>query len=586
MTANGPGRIPKEFHFVFGIEKQREPFALAHFLCLESCRQVNEPSTIRFHYVHEPYGPWWDRIRPHLALEKVSPSRTVAEFRYRDRQVARYRYAHHADFIRLATLLEHGGVYADIDTLFVRPLPEALYRHEFVMGREGDVRSGWDSASMPSLCNALLMSAAGASFGRRWLERMPEAFDGSWSNHSTLLPRRLADEFPDEIHVEPQRSFFHVAPTVTALAGLFEASVPFPQDVLSVHLWEHLWWNAERSDYSNFHGGRLTAEYVRAGKTTYARLARPFLPADAEDVPAPFRTAWRRRSRELRVDAEAELRAAAGRFAYPLVARHVPRAAARLGLSRAYRTYRAARRRLTVRNAIEAALLRQVIQWDEYGIFGEALSADDVVIDVGAHIGAFSFACHALGSRSIHPFEAESANFALLERNLAGLAGITPTRGAVFRSDVPAEDAAPLTHSGPIFSNTGAGGVLFGTRQFQFLGVAADASLGQLKTVPTFPLDAVLRRFERVKLLKLDCEGSEFPILLTSRELARVDRIVGEYHAVTPAEMELMVPAARVPGYDSYRPKHLAARLEAEGFRLDVGLGSDRGLFNAERERT
>ena len=34
----------------------------------------------------------------------------------------------------------------------------------------------------------------------------------------------------------------------------------------------------------------------------------------------------------------------------------------------------------------------------------------------------------------------------------------------------------------------------------------------------------------RISVLKVDCEGAEFPILLTSRLLDRIDRIVGEYH--------------------------------------------------------
>jgi hypothetical protein len=45
-----PEVIPNQFHFVFGLRKQREPFHLAHYLCLESCRCVNQPESIRFYY--------------------------------------------------------------------------------------------------------------------------------------------------------------------------------------------------------------------------------------------------------------------------------------------------------------------------------------------------------------------------------------------------------------------------------------------------------------------------------------------------------------------------------------------------------
>ena len=44
-------------------------------------------------------------------------------------------------------------------------------------------------------------------------------------------------------------------------------------------------------------------------------------------------------------------------------------------------------------------------------------------------------------------------------------------------------------------------------------------------------VDLVTNRGEhRVRLVKLDCEGAEWPILLTSRRLHLIDEIVGEFH--------------------------------------------------------
>ncbi len=577
-------RIPNEFHFVFGLRKQREPFHLAHYLCLESCRQVNRPAAIHFYYHYPPFGALWDRIRPHLTLEKVSLDPRVDGFRYRDARMGAYRYAHHADFIRLALLLERGGVYADIDTLFVRPLPARLFQHDFVMGREGEVWDPRSGAQVPSLCNAFLMSAPGAAFGKRWLARMPAEFDGTWSNHSTLFPQRLADEFPDEIHIEPQRSFFYLPPTILGLAALFEDRLQVPEEVYSLHLWEHLWWDEARVDFSDFHAGLLTAEFVRRKDTTYSRLARPFLPLVGEDGDRDLaRRVWRRRVRNLRARAQAELRAALGLALYPLLQRYLPTAAPRLALARAHQAYKVARRRFTVRNGTEEAVLRHVIQWDEYRMFTRRLGSGDVVIDIGAHIGTFSFACHLLGSRSIHAFEADAANFALLERNLRGLSGIETQRGAVFRSDAALAPGTELLHSGPIFSNTGGGGVLFGERHFDYLGHGAIKPEMARQYTPVVALDDILRRFEHVHVMKLDCEGSEFPILLTSRELQRVDRIVGEYHVVREESMALLVPEARIPGYGAYRPEHLKVKLEAEGFAVTMTPGSVQGYFEARR---
>ncbi len=49
--------------------------------------------------------------------------------------------------------------------------------------------------------------------------------------------------------------------------------------IYSMHLWSHCWWDAKTRHTARFHGGRLTPAYVRHADTTYAALARPYLPA-------------------------------------------------------------------------------------------------------------------------------------------------------------------------------------------------------------------------------------------------------------------------------------------------------------------
>ncbi len=75
-------------------------------------------------------------------------------------------------------------------------------------------------------------------------------------------------------------------------------------------------------------------------------------------------------------------------------------------------------------------------------------------------------------------------------------------------------------------------------------------------------LDRIIRhvtdrgRF-RVRLMKLDCEGSEYPILFTAKTLHLVDAIVGEFHNITeehgPTHPFYRIPEnARVAGYDEF----------------------------------
>jgi len=267
--------IPNVFHFVFGLREQTEPFHLMYYLCLASCLEVNRPDAVHFHFRHEPHGEWWERIKPRLVLRALEPDAALQDYRYEDPAVAPFRYAHLADFARLRILLAEGGIYADIDTLFVRPFPRSWLSRQFVLGEEKSPRP-----DAGSLCNAWIASAPGAAFCRIWLDGMADAFDGSWSNHSTLLPYRLARQHPELIDVEPEAAFYALDHSPRGIAGLFLRDVALPEKAYSLHLWNHLWVDPRRRDFSHFHGGRLTVDYVAYAPTTYARVARRFLPGD------------------------------------------------------------------------------------------------------------------------------------------------------------------------------------------------------------------------------------------------------------------------------------------------------------------
>jgi len=259
---------------------QTEPFHLVHYLAIESCRRVLEPEEIFLHYKWLPYGVHWDLIRPALTLVETDLVPEVLAAHYDDRLVPeRYRYAHHADFVRLRALIEHGGVYADLDSLFLRPFPGELFREPFVIGAEDPVRDERTGDMRPSLCNALIMSEPGSLFARTWLARMGEALNGTWSNHSGFLARVIADELPGEVRVEPRHRFFPTPVSVDGIRALLEEDRETDLDgALSVHLWAHLWWHADRRDFTAVHAGLLSDDYIRSVDTTYNRLARPYLP--------------------------------------------------------------------------------------------------------------------------------------------------------------------------------------------------------------------------------------------------------------------------------------------------------------------
>jgi FkbM family methyltransferase len=225
-------------------------------------------------------------------------------------------------------------------------------------------------------------------------------------------------------------------------------------------------------------------------------------------------------------------------------------------------------------------IVANVVHQDEYRIAQKAFEPGDVILDVGANIGVFSLLCHVLGSRAIFCYEPASRNFELLKTNVGSLPGVHIFHAAVWRSDGSEENELTLSE-GP---HSGSHSVLATGHVLDFAAqVLLDAR------VPAYPvssvaLDAILKRFNRVKLLKLDCEGSEFPILLTSRLLDRVERIVGEVHEQGEGFMKELDPRALIPGYPAYRLEDLTARLESLGFHVSTRSGDKHMyVFDARR---
>jgi len=291
--------IPNIAHFIFGLKEQDEPFHPMHYAAIESCRQVLRPERILFHHIHVPFGPYWDLIAPYLTMIKVGLAPEVLEADYSSNLVPdAYRYAHHADFIRLDALIEHGGVYADIDTLFVRPFPSELFDAAFVIGREPIVRDELSGVVHRSLCNALLMAEPGAQFARAWRAAMGDELNGTWSNHSGYLSERLSREMPEAVRVLPLPTFFPFPPDPSGLRALLEERHILPPTTLSIHLWAHLWWSRDRTEMSRLHGGLCTPSVLRHAQTTISELAAPYLISKAASPAAPSPSARRSDGRE------------------------------------------------------------------------------------------------------------------------------------------------------------------------------------------------------------------------------------------------------------------------------------------------
>ena len=224
----------------------------------------------------------------------------------------------------------------------------------------------------------------------------------------------------------------------------------------------------------------------------------------------------------------------------------------------------------------------------EYPTLPSEFAPGEIVLDVGCHTGAVSLLAAERGA-TVVGYEASRHNHGLAVLNTRGRPEITTHHGAVWRSDVPPTRVVftPCVDPG----NTGGGSVMFPTpedhwqsRPLETAEPAPPATALPVDEVPTVALDDVLRDLGRVRFLKLDVEGAEFPILLTARELDRVSELAGEYHELDDAGMTRLSASARV-GDERYSEDLLRRCLLEAGFDVveQVPQVFGRGHFWARR---
>jgi FkbM family methyltransferase len=171
---------------------------------------------------------------------------------------------------------------------------------------------------------------------------------------------------------------------------------------------------------------------------------------------------------------------------------------------------------------------------------------EDVIVDIGAHIGVFAIACEARGAKDIRSYEPDPDNFRLLKEHTANLP-VKARNVAVHRSDHQCD----LVFSGYRPQWTACGYV-----------VPRDChgALPNESPVQAIGLDEIVLADigKPVRLLKMDCEGSEYAILYSASCLDQVQEIVGEVHCLG---------VTNIPGVDEEcTPLALLAYLETKGF--------------------
>ncbi len=166
---------------------------------------------------------------------------------------------------------------------------------------------------------------------------------------------------------------------------------------------------------------------------------------------------------------------------------------------------------------VDLCVLLETIMYKNYNPDKKLIiNQDDTIIDIGANIGAFSiFAAHNAKKGIIYAFEPSVENYVLLKKNikLNNITNLKPINQAV-----AAKNGTTKLYLDK--SNKAAHSINIVSKDYN--------------VVKTVSLSNVFKthRIKECNLLKLDCEGAEYEILLntSSSTFKKINKIVCEYH--------------------------------------------------------
>jgi FkbM family methyltransferase len=145
----------------------------------------------------------------------------------------------------------------------------------------------------------------------------------------------------------------------------------------------------------------------------------------------------------------------------------------------------------------------------------DKFSESDIVIDIGGHIGSFAIEC-ALRGANVFVYEPDDENYDLLLRNIEvnNLQNkIVPFKKIISKrrgkSTLYLDSLNPGSHS--IYKKY------------------VDHDIKGSIEVDSITLNDITEDLDRVSLIKFDCEGSEYEILIGS-DLTKVEKITMELH--------------------------------------------------------
>jgi hypothetical protein len=167
------------------------------YLCVLSLLHIAKVDKV---YIHgdAPHGFYWDLVRSDPRL-KLIPRKVDHVFG--DTRPTAHKQ-HLADICRVDALVKYGGIYVDLDALFVRPLSHEIRGYDAVISL--DVSTTVKGTMFPeSFNNGVMIGKRNVRFFRLLLNSMKEYRPRQFFWICLQLPYKVKERFPTSVLIDP-----------------------------------------------------------------------------------------------------------------------------------------------------------------------------------------------------------------------------------------------------------------------------------------------------------------------------------------------------------------------------------------------
>jgi mannosyltransferase OCH1-like enzyme len=214
--------IPNIVHFNYGLIEQEEDFLFVYYIAVLSCKIINKPDKIYFHYHYEPKGQWWEKTKEQVDIIKIDVPLYIGNKPLK-------KVAHKSDIARMIILKKYGGIYLDIDTICIRSYKDLLCNKFFIANEVTE------SGKIMGLCNAIMGTEPDGSFITEWWDNYEQKFESDgWQEASTHLPYHLSLKNTNLTILKPSN---FLIPSWESINLIFGKANELNDDLIVLHYW-------------------------------------------------------------------------------------------------------------------------------------------------------------------------------------------------------------------------------------------------------------------------------------------------------------------------------------------------------------